>query len=126
MLVNFEGSEPHNVCSSARSGEPVGAEPVQDRAVEAAHLGELGIGVQRVPVAAEAVRERLVGPRLVGDDLVGVAVGRHVRGPDGPRSPPKPPSPRMNIELRVVNMGSPVAASTESASFTTTAAEPLS
>src|SRR5262249_39664501 len=59
-------------------GVPVGAEPVQDGTVEAAHGRELRIGVQRIHVAREAIDERLLRERLVGDGLVGLALRRHV------------------------------------------------
>jgi hypothetical protein len=51
---------------------------VQDRPVEPAELGELGVRVERVPVAGEPVGERLVGPRRVRDHRIGIALGRHV------------------------------------------------
>ena len=107
-------------------GEPVGAQPVQDRAVEAAHRGERRVGVQRVAVARQPVDERLVGRRLQRDLVIGRAsAGGSFCGPDGPRSPPQPPSPRMNADERVVHSGSPESSFT-SASVTTTAALPLS
>src|SRR3954471_19768057 len=56
----------------------------------------------------------------------GARSGAVGRGPVGPRSPPHPPSPRMNAPERVVNSGSPVAASTDSVSVTTNAPDPLS
>src|SRR5262245_8778966 len=42
------------------AGDPVGAQAVDDRAVEAAALGELGIAVQRVLVAVEPVEQSLL------------------------------------------------------------------
>src|SRR5579871_5038997 len=47
------------------AGEAVGAQPVQDRAVEAAELRHRRIGVQRVDVAGEAVEQRLLARRLL-------------------------------------------------------------
>ncbi len=80
------------------AGVSVGAEAVEDRAVEAAHRGELRVGVQRVHVARESVDERLLRQRLHADRLVGRAVraARCARR-SGPRSPPKPPSPRTKM-----------------------------
>ena len=60
------------------TGEPVAAQAVEDRAVEAAHRGELRVAVQRVAVAAEPVDQRLVGRGLVGDLDVGGALRRDV------------------------------------------------
>ncbi len=55
---------------------PECAKAVQDRALKADRLGEVGIGVQRVPVAAEAIEQRLVGGHFLFDARVGRAVWR--------------------------------------------------
>ncbi len=49
---------------------------MQDRAIEAGARREPGVGVQRVAVAAETVKQRLVFPRLVGDQVIGGTVWR--------------------------------------------------
>ncbi len=98
---------------------------MQDGPVEAAHGGELGIGVQRVAVAGEAVEQGLIGAGGVGDEWSGSRSGIAAE-PEGPRSPPHPPSPRMNSELVVVHSGWRVPVSVATAAVTTTAAEPLS
>ena len=53
-----------------------GAQAVEDRPIKAEGLGEVGVDVERVPVAAEAVEERLVGV----DDLLDLGVGLAIRG----------------------------------------------
>src|SRR5262249_39533936 len=58
--------------------DPVGAEPVDDRAVEAAELRELGVRVQRVLVAREAIEQRLLRQRARFEHPVGRALGRDV------------------------------------------------
>ena len=57
-----------------------GAEAVQDRAVVTGHLREVGVDVQRVAVAGEAVDHRLGRQRRHLDGLVRRAVGRDVAG----------------------------------------------
>src|SRR4029077_5236958 len=52
--------------------------PVQDRPVEARGLGALGIGMQRILVAVEAVEEREIGRRRQIADLVWWALGHRV------------------------------------------------
>ena len=91
-------------------GEAVGAEPVQDRPVEAAHRRE-----RRDPSAAGCGRptgdRSAPGRRGCGRSPGDRASrsGGTLRGPDGPRSPPHPPSPRMNADIVVLNNGLPVA-----------------
>ena len=75
--------EPRRVAAAHRveqrpAGEPVGAQPVEDRLREAGQRRERRVGVQRVAVAVESVEQRLVGAGRVRDDLVGRAVGRDV------------------------------------------------
>ena len=60
------------------TGEPPRAQTVQDGPVEAGHLGELGIRMERIAVAGEAIGERLIRARLVRDRRVGIALGRYV------------------------------------------------
>src|SRR5216683_6964389 len=58
------------------SGESVGAQPVQDRAIEAGPRRKPGVRVQWVAVAAEAVQHRLIFPRLVADQVIRSTVRR--------------------------------------------------
>ena len=108
------------------AGEAVGAEPVQDRALEAAELREGGIGVERVAVAREPVEQRLVDARRVASARGRACAPGQLEATAGPRSPPKPPSPRKNAVMRVRNRGFPVATFTESETRSTEAAFPLS
>ncbi len=59
------------------AGDAVGAHAVQDRLCEAGALGEFGIGVQRVAVAAKPIHQRLVRAGRDIDGPVGRA-GRHL------------------------------------------------
>src|SRR5229473_3048756 len=60
--ARLHAPEPRRIVAAERAqqrmaGDAEGAEPMQDRARESGHRGDLGIGVQRVVVAAEAVDE---------------------------------------------------------------------
>ena len=79
MPLNRAGSLPQSGVQEAATGEPVGAEAVEDRTVEAAHGGEGRVVVQRVAVARQPVDQRLVGAGLQLDGVVGVAVRGLVR-----------------------------------------------
>ncbi len=61
------------------AGEAVGAEAMEDRAIEAAHLRESGIGVERIAIARQAIGQRLILARRVRDFVVGLA-GRKREG----------------------------------------------
>src|SRR3546814_8401235 len=69
--------------SSELAGEPVGAESVQDRPVEATHGRECRVGVERVPVAGQPVDQCLVGAGLERDRVIGVAIGGDVDATGG-------------------------------------------
>src|SRR5258708_31460428 len=60
--ARLHAPEPRRIVAAQRAqqrmaGDTEGAEAMQDRAREAGHRGDLGIGVQRVVVAAEPVDE---------------------------------------------------------------------
>src|SRR4029077_2188490 len=61
--------------------EAEGAEAVEDRAIVAAELREVRVGMQRVHVAREAVDQGLLRERLRRHGLVGRPVGRDVARP---------------------------------------------
>ena len=60
------------------SAKPNEHRPWRIGSLEAERLREAGIGVQRVPVAGQAIEQRLVLAGLLLDDLVGRAIGRDV------------------------------------------------
>jgi hypothetical protein len=97
---------------------------VDDRLVEAAQLREVGIGVERILVARQAIDQRLLLERRRSTTPSGARSGATLPA-FGPESPPKPPSPRMNSEKRFVNSGWPSRV-LRGASRITSAALPLS
>ena len=79
MLLKRRGSLFAERLDDVARGEAERAEPVEDRLVEAEGLGEGRVGVERVPVAGEAVEERLARRSIFSlDDRVGRAVRRGV------------------------------------------------
>src|SRR5580692_514849 len=78
-----EPREPRGVAAASALRDvahhvPERAEPVQDRRLrKARHLGELGVGVQRVRVAGEPIEERLLRSRGLFDPEVARPALRH-------------------------------------------------
>lgn len=60
------------------------AQPVQNRILEPADLGELGVDVQRVVIARQSIQRRLIRRRLLLGHGVWRAAGRLVRGAGTP------------------------------------------
>ena len=99
---------------------------MEDGGVEAAHLREGGVGVERVLVAAEAVEERLLGAASSIPRRGRVSRSGGVLPGAGPLSPPNPPSPRRKSEKRFVKSGAGLAGDFVVSWSTTSAARPLS
>ena len=74
--------------------EPVGAEPMHDRAIETRRPRGARVGVVRVGIAVQSVEQRLLGKRRQGTDGVGSTLGQGVGFKGRSIDPPNPPSPR--------------------------------
>ena len=81
--------------------DPERAEAVENRAIEATERGESRIGMQGVPIAAEAIEKRLLGDRPCFDNQIGspirsgltaFGIGSKPGWPDSPREAPLPAS----------------------------------
>ena len=96
IAVTFVASPPPSSATQRATGDPVGAQPVQDRLGEAGQLaGEPRVAVQRIAVAGQPVDQRLVLAGGQRDRASGSRSG--ISGATGrwPGWPPKPPSPRI-------------------------------
>src|SRR3546814_16184225 len=90
--TTVEPFEAHRVIAAARGEQrppdhAIGREPVQDRRVEAAGFGDIGVDVPRVEVTPQAIDLSLVPGGGQRHDIIGGPVGNGV----GTRRPPPPP-----------------------------------